>query len=83
VVSCTSLPTSPIFQLTYSHEQRHELGGVDRVVLFRRVVKLFINSRDLGIFSSISRSRYLQQRLQFLYHVLPRHRRTQKRRGNR
>ena len=28
VVSCTSLPTPPIFQLTHGYEKRHEQGSL-------------------------------------------------------
>jgi len=56
VVSCTSLPTSPIFQ---PDRQR---WGLDRALFVEQVVKPLINSQNLEIFSAISRSRYMQER---------------------
>ena len=56
VVSCISLPTSPIFQ---PDRQR---WGVDRALFVEQVVKLLINSQNFGIFFAISRSRYMQER---------------------
>ncbi len=76
VVSCTSLPTSPIFQ------PDRQGWGVDRALFVEQVVTLLINSQNLGIFSAISRFRYMQERLEFLYHDPLRNRRIRKRKGN-
>ena len=76
VVSCISLPTSPIFQ---PDRQR---WGVDRALFVEQVLKLLINSQNLGIFLRISRSRYMQERLEFLSHDPLRNRRIRERKGN-
>src|SRR5882757_2637316 len=47
---------------------RTDNGGSRSSVFFAQVVKPLIDSQNLGIFSAISRSRYMQERLEFLYH---------------
>jgi len=70
-------PRRPFFRRTDS-------GGESIERFFEQVVKLLINSQNLGIFSAISRSRHMQERLEFLYHDPLRNRRIRirKRKGN-
>ena len=78
VVSCTSL------HVTHFSDGRTAVGSRSSGFVFEQVVKLLIDSQNLGIFSAISRSRYMQERLEFFYHDPLRNRRIRirKRKGN-